>query len=86
MHHTVCVASSLLSVTVLFFFLMCGNLGLSTLSPTGSSRGKDRGKSRKSIFGTAPSRCATTGELTTQSRAPGKGKQVPKVLTVSMLK
>ncbi|XP_037547362.1 1-phosphatidylinositol 4,5-bisphosphate phosphodiesterase epsilon-1 [Nematolebias whitei] len=47
--------------------------GLSTLSPTGSSRGKDRGKSRKSIFGTAPSRCTTTGELMAQSRAPGKG-------------
>uniref|UniRef100_A0A8C4HFJ3 Phosphoinositide phospholipase C n=1 Tax=Dicentrarchus labrax TaxID=13489 RepID=A0A8C4HFJ3_DICLA len=31
--------------------------GLSTLSPAGSGRGKDRGKSRKSIFGTAPARC-----------------------------
>ncbi|XP_035468338.2 1-phosphatidylinositol 4,5-bisphosphate phosphodiesterase epsilon-1 isoform X3 [Scophthalmus maximus] len=47
--------------------------GLSTLSPTGSGRGKDRGKSRKSIFGTAPARCSTTGEVTTQSRTPGKG-------------
>ncbi|XP_049420319.1 1-phosphatidylinositol 4,5-bisphosphate phosphodiesterase epsilon-1 [Epinephelus fuscoguttatus] len=47
--------------------------GLSTLSPAGSSRGKDRGKSRKSIFGTAPARCSTTGEVTTQSRTPGKG-------------
>uniref|UniRef100_A0A8D3BAA9 Phosphoinositide phospholipase C n=1 Tax=Scophthalmus maximus TaxID=52904 RepID=A0A8D3BAA9_SCOMX len=49
--------------------------GLSTLSPTGSGRGKDRGKSRKSIFGTAPARCSTTGEVTTQSRTPGKGTQ-----------
>uniref|UniRef100_A0AAQ5YKB9 Phosphoinositide phospholipase C n=1 Tax=Amphiprion ocellaris TaxID=80972 RepID=A0AAQ5YKB9_AMPOC len=40
--------------------------GLSTLSPAGSGRGKDRGKSRKSIFGTAPSRCSTTGEVMTQ--------------------
>ncbi|XP_070846751.1 1-phosphatidylinositol 4,5-bisphosphate phosphodiesterase epsilon-1 [Chaetodon trifascialis] len=47
--------------------------GLSTLSPAGSSRGKDRGKSRKSIFGTAPARCSTTGEVTSQSRTPGKG-------------
>ncbi|XP_075314190.1 1-phosphatidylinositol 4,5-bisphosphate phosphodiesterase epsilon-1 isoform X2 [Odontesthes bonariensis] len=47
--------------------------GLSTLSPGGSGRGKDRGKSRKSIFYTAPSRCSTTGEVTTQSRTPGKG-------------
>ncbi|XP_029953283.1 1-phosphatidylinositol 4,5-bisphosphate phosphodiesterase epsilon-1 isoform X2 [Salarias fasciatus] len=47
--------------------------GLSTLSPAGSSRGKDRGKSRKSIFGTAPSRCSATGEVTTQNRTPGKG-------------
>ncbi|XP_028286100.1 1-phosphatidylinositol 4,5-bisphosphate phosphodiesterase epsilon-1 isoform X4 [Parambassis ranga] len=47
--------------------------GLSTLSPAGSGRGKDRGKSRKSIFGTAPSRCNTTGEVMTQSRTPGKG-------------
>ncbi|XP_051274102.1 1-phosphatidylinositol 4,5-bisphosphate phosphodiesterase epsilon-1 isoform X1 [Dicentrarchus labrax] len=46
--------------------------GLSTLSPAGSGRGKDRGKSRKSIFGTAPARC-TTGEVTSQSRTPGKG-------------
>ncbi|XP_058477625.1 1-phosphatidylinositol 4,5-bisphosphate phosphodiesterase epsilon-1 [Solea solea] len=47
--------------------------GLSTLSPSGSGRGKDRGKSRKSIFGTAPTRCSTTGEITTLSRTPGKG-------------
>uniref|UniRef100_A0AAV2LGA3 Phosphoinositide phospholipase C n=1 Tax=Knipowitschia caucasica TaxID=637954 RepID=A0AAV2LGA3_KNICA len=47
--------------------------GLSTLSPTGSSRGKDRGKSRKSIFGTAPTRCSTTGEMVSQSRSSGKG-------------
>ncbi|XP_072312345.1 1-phosphatidylinositol 4,5-bisphosphate phosphodiesterase epsilon-1 isoform X2 [Eucyclogobius newberryi] len=47
--------------------------GLSTLSPTGSSRGKDRGKSRKSIFGTAPIRCSTTGEVVAQNRTPGKG-------------
>ncbi|KAF7668924.1 hypothetical protein LDENG_00276200 [Lucifuga dentata] len=47
--------------------------GLSTLSPSGSGRGKDRGKSRKSIFGTAPVRCGTTGEVTVQNRTPGKG-------------
>ncbi|XP_069373582.1 1-phosphatidylinositol 4,5-bisphosphate phosphodiesterase epsilon-1 isoform X1 [Paralichthys olivaceus] len=47
--------------------------GLSTLSPAGSGRGKDRGKSRKSIFGTAPARSGTTGEVATQSRTPGKG-------------
>ncbi|KAM7381628.1 hypothetical protein PAMA_012464 [Pampus argenteus] len=47
--------------------------GLSTLSPAGSGRGKDRGKSRKSIFGTAPARCNATGEVTTQNRTPGKG-------------
>lgn len=47
--------------------------GLSTLSPAGSGRGKDRGKSRKSIFGTAPVRCSATGEVTTPSRTPGKG-------------
>uniref|UniRef100_A0A3Q0RX65 Phosphoinositide phospholipase C n=1 Tax=Amphilophus citrinellus TaxID=61819 RepID=A0A3Q0RX65_AMPCI len=47
--------------------------GLSTLSPAGSSRGKDRGKCRKSIFGTAPSRSSAVGEATTQSRTPGKG-------------
>uniref|UniRef100_A0A8C5GAX5 Phosphoinositide phospholipase C n=1 Tax=Gouania willdenowi TaxID=441366 RepID=A0A8C5GAX5_GOUWI len=47
--------------------------GLSTLSPAGSSRGKDRGKSRKYIFGNAPSRCSSTGEVTTLSRTPGKG-------------
>ncbi|XP_034564652.1 1-phosphatidylinositol 4,5-bisphosphate phosphodiesterase epsilon-1 isoform X2 [Notolabrus celidotus] len=47
--------------------------GLSTLSPAGSGRGKDRGKSRKSIFGNAPARCSTTGEVMAQSRTPGKG-------------
>ncbi|XP_069011677.1 1-phosphatidylinositol 4,5-bisphosphate phosphodiesterase epsilon-1 [Embiotoca jacksoni] len=47
--------------------------GLSTLSPAGSGRGKDRGKSRKSIFGTAPSRCSSTGEVAPQGRTPGKG-------------
>ncbi|KAK5850867.1 hypothetical protein PBY51_001706 [Eleginops maclovinus] len=41
--------------------------GLSTLSPAGSGRGKDRGKSMKSIFGTAPAPALT------QSRTPGKG-------------
>ncbi|XP_061665824.1 1-phosphatidylinositol 4,5-bisphosphate phosphodiesterase epsilon-1 isoform X2 [Syngnathoides biaculeatus] len=46
--------------------------GLSTLSPCGSGRGKDRGKSRKSIFGTAPVRCAAQGEVSAQSRGPGK--------------
>ncbi|KAM3592601.1 uncharacterized protein V6R79_021845 [Siganus canaliculatus] len=46
--------------------------GLSTLSPAGSGRGKDRGKSRKSIFGTAPARCNVTGEVTTQNRTLGK--------------
>lgn len=53
--------------------LVCGNIGLSTLSPTGSSRGKDRGKSRKSIFGNTPPRCSTTGEVIGPNRAPGKG-------------
>uniref|UniRef100_A0A671WLK3 Phosphoinositide phospholipase C n=1 Tax=Sparus aurata TaxID=8175 RepID=A0A671WLK3_SPAAU len=47
--------------------------GLSTLSPASSGRGKDRGKSRKSIFGTAPARSSATGEVTTQNRTPGKG-------------
>ncbi|KAM8730218.1 1-phosphatidylinositol 4,5-bisphosphate phosphodiesterase epsilon-1 isoform 2-T2 [Acanthopagrus schlegelii] len=47
--------------------------GLSTLSPAGSGRGKDRGKSRKSIFGTAPARSSAAGEVTTQNRTPGKG-------------
>lgn len=62
-------------MTRLFCLLpLCGNPGLSTLSPAGSSRGKDRGKSRKSIFGTAPSRSSATGEVTTQSRTPGKGE------------
>ncbi|KAM9424872.1 1-phosphatidylinositol 4,5-bisphosphate phosphodiesterase epsilon-1 isoform 2-T3 [Pholidichthys leucotaenia] len=43
--------------------------GLSTLAPVG----KDRGKSRKSIFGTAPSRSSAAGEVTTPNRTPGKG-------------
>uniref|UniRef100_A0A3B3E079 Phosphoinositide phospholipase C n=1 Tax=Oryzias melastigma TaxID=30732 RepID=A0A3B3E079_ORYME len=47
--------------------------GLSTLSPAGSGRAKDRGKSRKSIFSAAPSRSSAAGEVTTQSRTPGKG-------------
>lgn len=57
-------------------FLLSGNTGLSTLSPASSGRGKDRGKSRKSIFGTAPARSSATGEVTTQNRTPGKGTQV----------
>uniref|UniRef100_A0A673G4X6 Phosphoinositide phospholipase C n=1 Tax=Sinocyclocheilus rhinocerous TaxID=307959 RepID=A0A673G4X6_9TELE len=44
--------------------------GLSTLSPSGSGRGKDR-KSRKSIFGSAPAR-GSPGETVTLVRAPGK--------------
>ncbi|XP_067226219.1 1-phosphatidylinositol 4,5-bisphosphate phosphodiesterase epsilon-1 isoform X6 [Chanodichthys erythropterus] len=44
--------------------------GLSTLSPSGSGRGKDR-KSRKSIFGSAPVR-GSPGEPVTLVRAPGK--------------
>lgn len=63
---------------------VCGNTGLSTLSPAGSGRGKDRGKSRKSIFGTAPARSSTTGEVTTQSRTPGKGTQGLVMVTVTM--
>uniref|UniRef100_A0A3Q4BGW2 Phosphoinositide phospholipase C n=1 Tax=Mola mola TaxID=94237 RepID=A0A3Q4BGW2_MOLML len=47
--------------------------GLSTLSPAGSGRGKDRGKNRKSLFGTAPARCSATGEVTTPIRTSGKG-------------
>ncbi|XP_077481410.1 1-phosphatidylinositol 4,5-bisphosphate phosphodiesterase epsilon-1 isoform X1 [Stigmatopora argus] len=47
--------------------------GLSTLSPSGSGRGKDRGKSRKSIFGTTPTRYNATGEVDGQSRPPRKG-------------
>ncbi|XP_076007670.1 1-phosphatidylinositol 4,5-bisphosphate phosphodiesterase epsilon-1 isoform X2 [Genypterus blacodes] len=47
--------------------------GLSTLSPAGSGRAKDRGKCRKSIFGTAPPRSSTTAEAPTQNRTPGKG-------------
>ncbi|XP_051925269.1 1-phosphatidylinositol 4,5-bisphosphate phosphodiesterase epsilon-1 isoform X2 [Hippocampus zosterae] len=46
--------------------------GLSTLSPSGSARGKDRGKSRKSIFAAAAPRPGPTGEVSAQSRAPGK--------------
>ncbi|XP_028991292.1 1-phosphatidylinositol 4,5-bisphosphate phosphodiesterase epsilon-1 isoform X2 [Betta splendens] len=49
--------------------------GLSTLSPAGSNRGKDRGKSRKSIFGTAPARGAITGEVTAPGRTAGKGSE-----------
>uniref|UniRef100_A0A9J7X4B7 Phosphoinositide phospholipase C n=1 Tax=Cyprinus carpio carpio TaxID=630221 RepID=A0A9J7X4B7_CYPCA len=45
-------------------------LSLSTLSPSGSGRGKDR-KSRKSIFGSAPAR-GCPGEPVTLVRAPGK--------------
>lgn len=44
--------------------------GLSTLSPSGSGRGKER-KSRKSIFGSAPAR-GSPGEPVTLVRAPGK--------------
>ncbi|KAJ8365681.1 hypothetical protein SKAU_G00145120 [Synaphobranchus kaupii] len=44
--------------------------GLSTLTPSGSGRGKDR-KSRKSIFGTNPGK--SPGEPVTLVRAPGKG-------------
>lgn len=46
-------------------------LGLSTLSPSGSSRGKER-KSRKSIFGNAPVR-GSPGEPVTLVRGSGKG-------------
>ncbi|XP_057681356.1 1-phosphatidylinositol 4,5-bisphosphate phosphodiesterase epsilon-1 isoform X1 [Corythoichthys intestinalis] len=46
--------------------------GLSTLSPSGSGRGKDRGKSRKSIFGTAPARSGATGEVDGQNRPSRK--------------
>ncbi|KAJ8284855.1 hypothetical protein COCON_G00037050 [Conger conger] len=45
--------------------------GLSTLTPSGSGRGKDR-KSRKSIFGTNPGK-SSPGEAVTLVRAPGKG-------------
>ncbi|XP_064175476.1 1-phosphatidylinositol 4,5-bisphosphate phosphodiesterase epsilon-1 isoform X3 [Anguilla rostrata] len=45
--------------------------GLSTLTPSGSGRGKDR-KSRKSIFGTNPGK-SSPGETVTLVRAPGKG-------------
>ncbi|XP_051523152.1 1-phosphatidylinositol 4,5-bisphosphate phosphodiesterase epsilon-1-like [Myxocyprinus asiaticus] len=44
--------------------------GLSTLSPSGCGRGKDR-KSRKSIFCSAPAR-GSPGEPVTLVRAPGK--------------
>ncbi|XP_076856802.1 1-phosphatidylinositol 4,5-bisphosphate phosphodiesterase epsilon-1 isoform X2 [Brachyhypopomus gauderio] len=44
--------------------------GLSTLSPSGSGRGKDR-KSRKSIFGNAPIR-GSPGEAVTLVRGSGK--------------
>ncbi|KAG7492782.1 hypothetical protein MATL_G00017850 [Megalops atlanticus] len=45
--------------------------GLSTLTPSGSGRGKDR-KSRKSIFGNNPGK-SSPGEPVTLVRAPGKG-------------
>uniref|UniRef100_A0A8B9KGT5 Phosphoinositide phospholipase C n=1 Tax=Astyanax mexicanus TaxID=7994 RepID=A0A8B9KGT5_ASTMX len=45
--------------------------GLSTLSPIGPGRAKDR-KSRKSIFGTVPVR-GSPGEPVTLVRGPGKG-------------
>lgn len=70
------------SVCLPALFFCVGTTGLSTLSPAGSGRGKDRGKSRKSIFGTAPARCNATGEVTTQSRTPGKGTPGLGVLTV----
>lgn len=60
--------------------VMCGNSGLSTLSPAGSGRAKDRGKSRKSIFSAAPSRSSAAGEVTTQSRTPGKGRRTAREL------
>ncbi|KAJ3608409.1 hypothetical protein NHX12_025456 [Muraenolepis orangiensis] len=47
--------------------------GLSTLSPADSGRGKDRGKSRKSIFGAAPTRSNTLGDSAPQTRPSGKG-------------
>ncbi|KAJ8264365.1 hypothetical protein GJAV_G00148300 [Gymnothorax javanicus] len=45
--------------------------GLSTLTPSGSGRAKDR-KCRKSIFGTNPGK-SSPGECVTLVRAPGKG-------------
>uniref|UniRef100_A0A8B9TCE6 Phosphoinositide phospholipase C n=1 Tax=Anas platyrhynchos TaxID=8839 RepID=A0A8B9TCE6_ANAPL len=45
--------------------------GLSTLNPSGSSRGKER-KSRKSIFGNNPGRLSP-GESATLAKASGKG-------------
>ncbi|KAM6441692.1 1-phosphatidylinositol 4,5-bisphosphate phosphodiesterase epsilon-1 isoform 3-T5 [Liasis olivaceus] len=45
--------------------------GLSTLNPSGSSRGKER-KSRKSIFGNSPGRLSP-GEPTMLAKASGKG-------------
>ncbi|NXA34544.1 PLCE1 phosphodiesterase, partial [Eudromia elegans] len=45
--------------------------GLSTLNPSGSSRGKER-KSRKSIFGNNPGRLSP-GEPATLAKASGKG-------------
>ncbi|KAK9400707.1 1-phosphatidylinositol 4-5-bisphosphate phosphodiesterase epsilon-1 [Crotalus adamanteus] len=45
--------------------------GLSTLNPSGSSRGKER-KSRKSIFGNSPGRLSP-GETTILAKASGKG-------------
>ncbi|XP_028821670.1 1-phosphatidylinositol 4,5-bisphosphate phosphodiesterase epsilon-1 isoform X2 [Denticeps clupeoides] len=46
--------------------------GLSTLSPAGSSRGKDR-KSRKSIFGNNPVKGSAPGEALSANRPTGKG-------------
>ncbi|XP_038620358.1 1-phosphatidylinositol 4,5-bisphosphate phosphodiesterase epsilon-1 [Tachyglossus aculeatus] len=45
--------------------------GLSTLNPSGSSRGKER-KSRKSIFGNSPSRTGP-GETAALTKGPSKG-------------
>uniref|UniRef100_I3KHV3 Phosphoinositide phospholipase C n=1 Tax=Oreochromis niloticus TaxID=8128 RepID=I3KHV3_ORENI len=49
--------------------------GLSTLSPACSSRGKDRGKSRKSIFGTAPSRSSPGPRNSAVSVPPSGGSE-----------
>lgn len=56
----------------LFWFFVCVKIGLSTLSPSGSSRGKER-KSRKSIFGNNPGRLIP-GEAAVLAKASGKGK------------
>lgn len=55
----------------LIYFTFMGT-GLSTLNPSGSSRGKER-KSRKSIFGNNPGRLSP-GESATLAKASGKGK------------